>query len=109
MIFDWVVLTSSDRHILSVTESRLQSHSFSLIAQSCEFLRDVLLQDFPVEIFIQRPNVVKTLLQLLDLYGDKEEALTSAVIGCLSELTQKLLQCLLQQRNKDLKQTTKSK
>ena len=58
---EWIVLTSSDRHILSVTESRLQSHSMELVWQSCEFFRDVLLQDFPTHIFTQRPNVVKVL------------------------------------------------
>ena len=59
MVAEWIVLTSSDRHILSVTESRLQSHNSALVSQSCEFFRDVLLQDFPTHIFIQRPNIVQ--------------------------------------------------
>ena len=59
MSSEWIVLTSSDRHILSVTETRLQSHSIEIVGQSCEFFKDVLLQDFPAHIFIQRPNLVK--------------------------------------------------
>ena len=62
---EWIVLTSSDRHILSVSESRLQSHSMELVWQSCEFFRDVLLQDFPTHIFIQRPNIAKVLLSFV--------------------------------------------
>lgn len=30
----------------------------------CEFLSDVVLQDFPSEVFLQRPNIVKVIEQL---------------------------------------------
>eukprot|EP00794_Sanderia_malayensis_P019973 gene19973-21931_t len=95
----WIVLTSSDRHILSVTESRLQSHSPSLVIQSCEFFRDVLLQDFPTHIFIQRPNILKTLLHLLEIYTGKDESITNITFSCLSEVTLKLYHSSLHQRN----------
>ena len=55
----WLSLSASDRHILSVTASRLQSRSFSLVSKSCEFLRNVLFKDFPAEIFLHRPNVLQ--------------------------------------------------
>ena len=60
----WMPLSASDRNILSVTASRLRSHSLSLITKSCEFLRDVLFKDFPAEIFLQRPS----LLQVIELH-----------------------------------------
>ncbi|WAR12035.1 RTTN-like protein, partial [Mya arenaria] len=52
-IFPWLSLTPTDRHVLSSTNSM------------CEFLSDVVFQDFPAEIFLQRPNIVKNLLSLL--------------------------------------------
>ncbi|WAR12019.1 RTTN-like protein, partial [Mya arenaria] len=52
-IFPWLSLTATDRHVLSSTNS------------TCEFLSDVVFQDFPAEIFLQRPNIVKNLLSLL--------------------------------------------
>ena len=55
----WLSLSASDRHILSVTASRLQSRSVSLVSKSCEFLRNVLFKDFPAEIFLHRPNVLQ--------------------------------------------------
>lgn len=55
----WLPLSASDRHILSVTASRLQSRSSSLVSKSCEFLRDVLFKDFPAEIFLHRPSVLQ--------------------------------------------------
>ena len=55
----WMPLSTSDRNILSVTASRLQSRSQSLISNSCEFLRDVLFKDFPAEIFLQRPSLLQ--------------------------------------------------
>ena len=57
--FKWLPLSSSDRHILAVTDSRLQNSSPTLVSKSCEFLADVLFKDFPAEIFLQRPSVFK--------------------------------------------------
>lgn len=57
----WMPLSASDRHILSVTASRLQSRSPSLVSKSCEFLRDVLFKDFPAEIFLHRPTVLQVM------------------------------------------------
>ena len=61
----WLPLSASDRHILSVTASRLQSRSSSLVSKSCEFLRDVLFKDFPAEIFLHRPSVLQVRIQSL--------------------------------------------
>ena len=58
-VFPWLPLSSSDRQILSATNSRLQSHSIILVARSSEFLCDVLFKDFPPEIFLQRPAIVQ--------------------------------------------------
>ena len=65
----WLPLSASDRHILSVTASRLQSRSSSLVSKSCEFLRDVLFKDFPAEIFLHRPSVLQVMKNLLLKYN----------------------------------------
>eukprot|EP00795_Rhopilema_esculentum_P002944 gene2944-1191_t len=104
---EWIVLTSSDRHILSVTETRLQSHSIEIVSQSCEFFKDVLLQDFPSHIFIQRPNLVKTLLGLLESYAIKDEDVVAMLLGCLNQLTLELYKSSLQETNPDLLQISK--
>ncbi|WAR12089.1 RTTN-like protein, partial [Mya arenaria] len=64
-IFPWLSLTPTDRHVLSSTNSSLQSREASMLVSTCEFLSDVVFQDFPAEIFLQRPNIVKNLLSLL--------------------------------------------
>lgn len=63
----WLPLSASDRHILSVTASRLQSRSLSLVSKSCEFLRDVLFKDFPAEIFLHRPSVLQVTVKSLTM------------------------------------------
>ena len=64
----WLSLSASDRHILSVTASRLQSRSFSLVSKSCEFLRNVLFKDFPAEIFLHRPHVLQVKYNINMIY-----------------------------------------
>ena len=39
--------------------SSLRSNDSSLVMSACEFLSDVVFQDFPAEVFLQRPGIVK--------------------------------------------------
>lgn len=39
--------------------SSLRSSNHTLIWNTCELLKDVIMQDFPAEIFLQRPRVVQ--------------------------------------------------
>lgn len=55
-VFPWLCLTATDRHILSSNESSLRSDNPDLVRTTCELLRDVIMQDFPAEIFLQRPK-----------------------------------------------------
>ncbi|KAH0617849.1 hypothetical protein JD844_016493 [Phrynosoma platyrhinos] len=57
--FPWLSLTTTDRHVLSSSESSLRSKNHRLIWNTCELLQDVIMQDFPVEIFLQRPKIVQ--------------------------------------------------
>ncbi|KAJ8303020.1 hypothetical protein KUTeg_019416 [Tegillarca granosa] len=64
-VFPWLALTPTDRHVIMSTNSSLQSREPHLLVNSCDFLSDVVFQDFPAEIFLQRPNIVKNLLSIL--------------------------------------------
>lgn len=87
-VFPWITLTNTDRHILSSNESSLRSSNPSLIRTTCELLRDVIMQDFPSEIFLQRPGIVKILLSVLSLGSGKGEKnyLCFQALSCLRQL-----------------------
>ncbi|XP_072708915.1 rotatin isoform X2 [Ciconia boyciana] len=86
--FPWLSLTSTDRHVLSSNESSLRSNNQSLIWSTCELLQDVIMQDFPAEIFLQRPKIVQSLLSLLNLAfgGDGRHQLALQAVSCLQQL-----------------------
>ncbi|XP_054840962.1 rotatin [Eublepharis macularius] len=86
--FPWLILTSTDRHVLSSNESSLRSNNHRLIWNTCELLQDVIMQDFPAEIFLQRPKIVQNLLSLLTLaFGrDGQYRLALQAVSCLQQL-----------------------
>ncbi|CAI9735440.1 rotatin-like isoform X1 [Octopus vulgaris] len=65
--FPWLTLTQTDRHVLSSTHSLFQNKDPHELANTCEFLRDVVFYDFPAEIFLQRPQITQSLLEVLEL------------------------------------------
>lgn len=87
-VFPWLTLTNTDRHILSSNESSLRSSNPNLVRTTCELLRDVIMQDFPSEVFLQRPGIVKVLLSLLSLGAGKGEKslLYLQTLSCLRQL-----------------------
>uniref|UniRef100_A0A8C5R8E3 Rotatin n=1 Tax=Leptobrachium leishanense TaxID=445787 RepID=A0A8C5R8E3_9ANUR len=86
--FPWLTLTTTDRHVLSTNESSLRSNNHGLIWTSCQLLQDVVMQDFPAEIFLQRPGIVQSLLYLLDLASERDgqQHLAFQSISCLHRL-----------------------
>ncbi|MED6270448.1 hypothetical protein CHARACLAT_010476 [Characodon lateralis] len=87
-VFPWLTLTNTDRHILSSNESSLGSSNPNMVRTTCELLCDVIMQDFPAEIFLQRPGIVKNLLLLLRLGSGKGEVSYhhSSALSCLRQL-----------------------
>ncbi|XP_039292555.1 rotatin [Nilaparvata lugens] len=63
-ILPWQQLIKSDVNVLSAVESSLSN--YDTIEHSCNFFANVMLQDFPVEVFLQRQGIIKCLLNLLD-------------------------------------------
>uniref|UniRef100_A0A8D2LUQ9 Rotatin N-terminal domain-containing protein n=1 Tax=Varanus komodoensis TaxID=61221 RepID=A0A8D2LUQ9_VARKO len=86
--FPWLSLTTTDRHVVSSSESSLRSKNHKLIWNTCELLQDVIMQDFPAEIFLQRPKIVQSLFSLttLALGGDGQHRLALQAILCLQQL-----------------------
>ncbi|XP_031705992.1 rotatin isoform X1 [Anarrhichthys ocellatus] len=87
-VFPWLTLTNTDRHILASNESSLRSSNPNLVRTTCELLCDVIMQDFPAEIFLQRPSIVQNLLSLLRLGSGNGEAdyLHLQALSCLRQL-----------------------
>uniref|UniRef100_A0A3B3RUX0 Rotatin N-terminal domain-containing protein n=1 Tax=Paramormyrops kingsleyae TaxID=1676925 RepID=A0A3B3RUX0_9TELE len=85
--FPWLTLTTTDRHILASNESSLQSSNHSLVRTTCDLLQNVIMQDFPAEIFLQRPTIVQNLLSLLTLSsGGHTSDLVMRAVACLQQL-----------------------
>ncbi|NXF08583.1 RTTN protein, partial [Smithornis capensis] len=94
--FPWLTLTSTDRHVLSSNESSLRSNNQSLIWSTCELLQDVIMQDFPAEIFLQRPKILSVLMVLslqslfsllnLAFGGEGRHRLALQAVSCLQQL-----------------------
>ncbi|GFS26983.1 rotatin [Elysia marginata] len=55
-----------------------------MLIGSCEFLADVVFQDFPAEIFLQRPEIIKSLLSLVSMPNRTDH---SVVIQACKTLT----------------------
>ncbi|KAI7792817.1 putative rotatin, partial [Triplophysa rosa] len=90
-VFPWLSLNTTDQHILSSNESSLRSDNHNLVRTTCELLRDVIMQDFPAEIFLQRPSTVQSLLSLLGLNTDGDVSyLAFQALACLEQLCRNL-------------------
>ncbi|KAK6637908.1 hypothetical protein RUM44_008330 [Polyplax serrata] len=90
--FPWQNLVPNDKKVLSCIFDGLKfidnTHS---ILQSCQFYMEVALRDFPIEIFIQRPLVIRTFLQLVEaVHGECK----IAVLKCLIKTVQSLKQSI---------------
>ncbi|XP_068094452.1 rotatin [Hyperolius riggenbachi] len=87
--FPWLTLTTTDKHVLSSNECSLRSKNHGLIWRSCQLLQDVVMEDFPAEIFLQRPKIVKILLSLLSLASEKDgqQHLAFQAASCLHHLS----------------------
>ncbi|XP_074644556.1 rotatin-like [Tubulanus polymorphus] len=85
--YPWLSLTATDRHVLESTNSSLCSKDEDHVVSACEFLCDVVFPDFPAEIFIQRPAIVKSLLSLLKLSEEKYVRAAVEASNTLSRLS----------------------
>jgi hypothetical protein len=89
LLLPWQPLILTDRHVLTATEDSLKSsRDQALILHSCHFFNDIILQDFPAEIFLQRPAIVRSLIELLDMTRiGNTKRVCPVVMNCLGKLT----------------------
>ena len=58
-LFPWLQISTVDHHILTTTAHRLESDDTSCFITTCSFVENVLLNDFPPQLFLQRPAVLQ--------------------------------------------------
>ncbi|CAG5088137.1 Similar to RTTN: Rotatin (Homo sapiens), partial [Cotesia congregata] len=95
LVMPWQPLVSSDRGVLSAIEEALNnSADIGLIVRTCEFITNVMLQDFPAEVFLQRPSIVTILQNLLEtcIQDPKVDAchLIPVILRTFNKLTRSL-------------------
>lgn len=59
---------NTDQHVLESVENSLKNPADpSALLHTCEFFSDVMLHDFPAEVFLQRPSILLVILILEQL------------------------------------------
>ncbi|XP_066247682.1 rotatin [Euwallacea similis] len=85
----WQPLIETDRNVLQSVENSLKNpDGSSMLYHSCEFFINVLLHDFPAEVFIQRPGIVIILYELLSTCHSTR--LNNIILQCFYDLTKAL-------------------
>ncbi|XP_028161854.1 rotatin-like [Ostrinia furnacalis] len=97
LLFPWVELSASDTKTMLLIEDALKL--LKSVRRCCRFIRDVFLQDFPVEIFLNRPAIIKNLLSIAQ--GDHGNRPGEA-LQVLLFVTRALRRRLLELTSKDL-------
>ncbi|XP_015602257.1 rotatin isoform X2 [Cephus cinctus] len=95
LVMPWQSLVTSDKGVLSAVEEALSNTmDTSLILHTCQFITNVMLQDFPAEVFLQRPAIVSVLHTLINSSGNNLEVsmgnVVSTVLKTLYKLTRSL-------------------
>lgn len=59
LIMPWQPLVTSDKGVLTAVEDALNNNvDTNLILHTCQFITNVMMQDFPAEVFLQRPAII---------------------------------------------------
>nr|XP_012230900.1 PREDICTED: LOW QUALITY PROTEIN: rotatin [Linepithema humile] len=81
LIMPWQPLVTSDRGVLTAVEEALNNTTdTNLILHTCQFITNVMMQDFPAEVFLQRPTIIKILHGLLKSSTNMSETNVACVI-----------------------------
>ncbi|XP_063972672.1 rotatin [Diachasmimorpha longicaudata] len=89
LVMPWQPLVSSDRGVLSAVEEALTNKTdSSLIIHTCQLITNVMLQDFPAEVFLQRPSIISMFQNFLKTSEDSEVIRT--ILKAIHKLTRSL-------------------
>ncbi|KAF7259299.1 hypothetical protein EG68_03574 [Paragonimus skrjabini miyazakii] len=86
--FPKVCLTKTDTDVLRASISSMKSADTEVALAGVTFFQDVILEDFPAEIFIQRPQFIEVLFGLL---ASRKHQLMFATVDVLICLVEKLI------------------
>ncbi|KAI4460708.1 rotatin [Holotrichia oblita] len=85
----WYPLINTDRHVLESVENSLRNPPEpSALLHTCEFFSDVMLHDFPAEVFLQRPVIIFELQKLVRTCTSSR--IKAAVLNALIKFTKLL-------------------
>ncbi|XP_024221639.1 rotatin isoform X2 [Bombus impatiens] len=95
LIMPWQPLVTSDRGVLAAVEEALNnSLDANLILHTCQFITNVMMQDFPAEVFLQRPAIVFILHNLLESSANITNANFRNIIPMVLKTLHKLTRSL---------------
>ncbi|KAG5445338.1 Rotatin [Clonorchis sinensis] len=86
--FPTLLLTKTDMDVLLTSISTVKSTDNETAISGINFFQDVILEDFPAEVFIQRPAFVEAFLGMI---GSTKTQLMFAAARALSRLCEKLI------------------
>ena len=59
LVMPWQPLVTSDKGVLTAVEEALNNIiDINHILHTCQFITNVMMQDFPAEVFLQRPAII---------------------------------------------------
>ncbi|KAA3673328.1 uncharacterized protein DEA37_0003261 [Paragonimus westermani] len=88
LTFPEVRLTKTDTDVLLASINSIKSEDMEVALAGVKFFQDVILEDFPAEIFIQRPRFIEVLFELL---ASRKHQLIFATVDVLICLVEKLI------------------
>ncbi|XP_011308952.1 rotatin [Fopius arisanus] len=88
LLLPWQPLVSSDRGVLAAVEDALSKDESNLTIHTCQLITNVMLQDFPAEVFLQRPSIISIFHNFLMTSVD--EKILRTILRALHKLTRSL-------------------
>ncbi|CAL7947029.1 unnamed protein product [Xylocopa violacea] len=95
LVMPWQPLVTSDKGVLAAVEEALNnSLDTNLILHTCQFITNVMMQDFPAEVFLQRPAIVSILHNLLESSANTSNTNLRVIVPMVLKTLYKLTRSL---------------
>ncbi|KAL0124951.1 hypothetical protein PUN28_006666 [Cardiocondyla obscurior] len=95
LVMPWQPLVTSDRGVLTAVEEALNSAvDINHILHTCQFITNVMMQDFPAEVFLQRPAIVTILHSLLKSSTSMSKINITCIVPTVLKTLRKLTRSL---------------
>ncbi|XP_011873858.1 PREDICTED: rotatin isoform X2 [Vollenhovia emeryi] len=95
LVMPWQPLVTSDRGVLTAVEEALHNAvDINHILHTCQFITNVMMQDFPAEVFLQRPAIITILHGLLKSSTNMSETHVACIVPTVLKTLRKLTRSL---------------